>query len=678
MKFKERLQKVLQALGLIDKAKKNELTADDWKNIEASYKKEHGSDLYDDMKESKEQAEKAKAHDEALQLIAEDQETTASEETETEAGGEGGASTEKSEGKTKVDLVSEFRKMKEENSTLKNDLKDQKERVEELSRTVEEDKPKTDRMTVKGFAREHTDKYAFGIEHDIFSTGKRWNRIAVNPKEALVGSPSEDDEKAFKQEVNSFGKSLAARYAHLKKNNRLDPEKLMAGTELDVTEVGDQLGNYYVIRRQDALIAQILTIRTVYDFFPRRYGIQDQEVINNALFEEVSQAWQAGKIFKGSAEIQPETGHVDDASIKLKFEPLVKLERNFLGYLNTEGSDPIKWGMIEWYSLNILKKSVEEQTKRRVLGCYVKPETGTPGKAINSSTGLIYTLIRYIHQNKLNPIDNSAYASYTSSNMYDTVKAYLDVWADLLEDQEMDEYTLVLNERHKPWWLTNIRAKFGTHSDFAGPKSNVFPDYNIPIYWCPGMKKHTFMILTKPGNLQALEYLPGEMLALKFETDFEDVLVRSRWKEGFSSAFVGPKFSSKALLEANSYLNQHIFMNKPVTVIDPDANTIDGSANFWFVTSANTVATAVSALPTGGKPGQVYFLECGSTTNATTISKAGNYAGITANWTPVAVGDYIMFTLNAAGDGVRELERCVNGVRTVNAAVQPTLPEART
>ena len=115
MKFKERLQKVLQTLGLIDKAKKNELNFDDWKKIEASYKETHGSDLYDDMKDDKEQAEKAKAHDEAVKLFAEN----AGEESDEHANkGE-----EQQEEKPKVDLSAEIQKMKDENTSLKNDLK---------------------------------------------------------------------------------------------------------------------------------------------------------------------------------------------------------------------------------------------------------------------------------------------------------------------------------------------------------------------------------------------------------------------------------------------------------------------------------------------------------------------------------------------------------------------------
>ena len=79
---------------------------------------------------------------------------------------------------------------------------------------------------------------------------------------------------------------------------------------------------------------------------------------------------------------------------------------------------------------------------------------------------------------------------------------------------------------------------------------------------------------------------------------------------------------------------------------------------------------------TGAKAGVAYIIECGSTTNATTIAKADKFSTITEAYTPTAVGDYIMVILNSAGKFL-ELERQVGGTRTVNALVQPNLPGVR-
>jgi hypothetical protein len=333
--------------------------------------------------------------------------------------------------------------------------------------------------------------------------------------------------------------------------------------------------------------------------------------------------------------------------------------------------------MIEWFMLGLFQKAVQEQTKRRILGCAVKPETGVAGAAINASTGLIFTLIRYIHQYKLLPFSDVAYDDYDSTTMLDTVNAFLAYWFSKKGDQDKADFTLVLNAEHQAWWIKNVRSAYGLQTDFAGVNVNVVPDYNIPIYWCSSMENRQFIILTKPGNLQALENLPGEMMNVTLQPDFEDVLIRSNLKEGFAAAFVGKKFATPAAIAANDYYLQQIFMNKPSLKIADDSVTLVGATNFWFTTQNNTTAGKKITDIANAKAGQVYIIECGGVTQPQIIEKAAKFANLTAAWTPTAVGDYLMVILNNAGDAYRELERCVGGVRSVNALVQPTLPEAR-
>lgn len=670
--FKEKLMAVLMALGFVEKQKSGKLTKEDMEKVVASYNETHKADFFADMKADQEQAAKAAALDSAMAMLA-------SMTSEDDAGGANTNSQSSASGENPIDVAASIKSLMDKNKELEKTNKEISDKLEIVSKQLEDDNPKTHKMKVEGFASTHTDKHLFGIEHSMFSMDMRCNKLTVNPKLAFEGSaPTEADEKAFQKAVNEYGASLAKRYQFLRENNLLDPKKLMAATEIDLTQVGTELGNYWMVRRQDGLIAQLLTIPTVYDFFPRRYGIQDMEVINNVLFTEVSQGWQKGRVFKGSAKIEPERGHVTDISIKLQFEPLVDLERNYLGYKNTEGSDPIKLGMIEWYSFSILKQAITEQNERKIMGCEVEPETGVAGYAINAATGVFFTVIRYHHRDKMLLFDDAAFSAYDDTDMLATVNAIIDKFLSVKGKQKKEEFTIVLNLEHQPWWIKNVRSEYGKDTDFTGPKLNVVPDYNMPIYWCPGMGTSTFVLITKPGNIQSLENIPGELLALKFETDFEDVLARSRAKEGTSAAFVGPKFSTLADLVANNFVLQQMFMNKPCSILGDDVVALNGATNFWFVTGANSTAgKKITALPTGGEDGQVYILECGHLTNPQSIDKAANYAGLTAAWTPTAVGDYVMFTINAAGDGVRELERKVGGVRTVNKLVQPKLPEAR-
>jgi hypothetical protein len=155
----------------------------------------------------------------------------------------------------------------------------------------------------------------------------------------------------------------------------------------------------------------------------------------------------------------------------------------------------------------------------------------------------------------------------------------------------------------------------------------------------------------------------------------EKVLAWSTWKEGFTASFVGKHFTSAALLQANNYSLQRIFCNKPATTLSDGATTITAGNQFWFLTSNNTAATALTGI-TDAKKGVVYLIECNGNTNATTIAKTGKFADISAAYVPTSVGDYIMVVLNDAGN-FAELERRVGGIRTINAGLQPNVPGAR-
>jgi hypothetical protein len=373
-------------------------------------------------------------------------------------------------------------------------------------------------------------------------------------------------------------------------------------------------------------------------------------------------------------KLEPEMGYVDDAMFKTEFGPMKELERKYIGYLNTDGSDPMKWSMIEWQLLNMYKILVFEQNMCVIRGCYVKPETGVAGSYLNAGTGMIYTLHRYIHEHKLLPHSDESYNDYSESTMLDAVTQFLkDVFNTLDENVTLDSKFLYLNKTHQHWWITCIRAKYGTQTDFKGPDSylNVVPDLGIRIKWVPNLAQHKFMMIQEHGNLQAIEFISGEMLAVDFDREMEQMHAWSTWKEGFSGFIVGKRFNTRAALVENNYSMQTIFMNKPATSLAADATTADADRNYWFITGTNTAATSLTDI-TKAKNGVVYKIETGDTANATRIAKSGKFADITEAWTPTAVADYIMVVLNKAGNFM-ELERCVGGNRTINVDAQPNI-----
>jgi hypothetical protein len=283
-------------------------------------------------------------------------------------------------------------------------------------------------------------------------------------------------------------------------------------------------------------------------------------------------------------------------------------------------------------------------------------------------------------------LTDATYKAYSSSTMLDAAVEFINDSRDSMDDdQTLDEYALYLNANHKTWWLKEIRSTYGLQMDFTGPKSyaNVMPDTDIPIKWVPNLGQTKLMFLQKPGNIQFLEYIPGEMFGVDILQDFEEIIAKSNWKEGCAPAYVGRQFSSIADMDTNNYALQEVFMNKPSVALAKDATTADAANGFWFETIAgdgvvsgeDTVSATITTI-SNAVEGPAYIIEIGSATYPQKIGKTGDFSEISAAWTPTTVGDYIMVYKNAVGKFI-DLERRVAGVRTINTAVQPNVPGAR-
>lgn len=657
--MKKKFYQVLEFLGLRQKFEDKSLSNEEFQSIVAEYQKKYQSMLQDDIAAEK-AAEKSKGLEEENQKLL--NEIYAAIPAGAKENHDG--SHPQQQGNASGDGI----------ITAINNLSKQ---FGELAQRPSEDRPaatatSANILSINGPGT--TSKYLFGIEAPMFDMKHRWNVIAANPRAARsLADPDDETAQAFYKTVQRYGHTLQQRYAYLQENGMLNSKLLEKGEFSNNYEgVGNAgVGNQYIILRQDALIARVLKKRDLTQYFPVRYGIQDRDLLFNAYFGELSQAYQKGEIYKGDMKVENEMGYVDDAMIKMQFGPMKELERMYIAYLNRDGSDPIKWSMIEYCILNELETAQVEQNKRRVRGIYVKPVEGVPGSYLNAGTGIVYTLLRYVHDYSIKPHDDAAYRSYTSANMLDAVQEFIsDVVTSMSEDADISQHVLYLNERHKPWWIKNIREKYGKDQDFTGPGSlvNKVPDTDVPIRWLPYLGSLPLMLLDIPGNIQFIEYIPGEMLSVKMEEQMEMVRAWSTWKEGCGAAFTGRKFQSREAMDKNGYEWQQIFMNLPAASIK---STVDGKNGFWQITDAGTTASTITDI-VNAKTGVAYCIEIGDNTKIVSISKAGKFANITEDWSPSKVGDYIMVTLDNTGN-YRELERCVAGNRTINIAVQPNV-----
>lgn len=668
MNFKEKLTTVLEFLHLKQKFDDKSLSKEEFNAIVAEYQKKYQVTLNDDLaaeqaaQQTAQQAAEFQATLNTIQSVLNSGEPQAANEE-----GEG-AKPAQPQGNATLEGILE---------SIKGMRADFKAMAAQPAPDVPVQTVTASPLSINGFG--NTPQYLFGVEHPLFSMKDRWNQIAANPR-AAAALPEVDEQVdgvAFYKAACGFAKSLKSRYQYLQQNKMLDAPALAAGKYatnyegVDTAGVGDQ----FVVLRQDALIARVLQVRDMTQYFPVAYGYQDRGLVFNAFFDEVSQAYQPGEVFKGGMKIENHMGYVDDAMIKMEWGPMKELERKYIGYLNKEGSDPIKWTMIEYQLLNTLTQAQVEQNKRRMRGIYVKPEQGVAGSYLNAGTGVLYTLLRYVHQYDIKPHTDAEYRSYTQATMLAAVQEFLaDVRSSVTEDMDIDQHVLYLNKNHQAWWIKNVRATYGKDTDFAGPMGalNVVPDTTTHIIWLPYLGQLPFMMLHQPGNIQFLEFVPGEMLSMKMQEQMEQVRAWSTWKEGCSASFTGRRFDTRKAMDDNAWEWQQIFINLFAATI---TDKVDAANGFWQVTGDTTTQDTYTDI-TGAKAGVAYCIEAGVAGHLPKIAKSGKFANISDAFTATAVGDYIMVILGGDGN-FRELERCVGGKRTINKELQPNVPGGR-
>lgn len=668
MNFKEKLTSVLEFLHLKQKFDDKSLSKEEFNAVVAEYQKKYQVTLNDDLaaeqtaQQTAQQAAEFQTTLNTIQSVLNGIETTAATE-----GDEGARQNQPQSNATLEGILESIKGMRADFKAM----------AEKPTPDVPAQTVSASPLNINGFG--NTPEYLFGVEHPLFSMKDRWNRIAANPR-AAAAMPEVDEQVdgvAFYKAACDFAKSLKNRYQYLQQNKMLDAPALAKGTYatnydgVDNAGVGDQ----FIVLRQDALIARVLQVRDMTQFFPVAYGYQDRGLVFNAFFDEVSQAYQAGEVFKGGMKIENHMGYVDDAMIKMEWGPMKELERKYIGYLNKEGSDPIKWTMIEYQLLNTLTQAQAEQNKRRMRGIYVKPEKGVAGSYLNAGTGVLYTLLRYVHQYDIKPHTDEDYRSYTQATMLAAVQEFIaDVRSSVTEDMDIDQHCVYLNKNHQSWWIKNVRTTYGKDTDFSGPMGalNVVPDSTIRIIWLPYLGQLPFMMLHQPGNIQFLEFVPGEMLSMKMQEQMEQVRAWSTWKEGCSASFTGRRFDTKKAMDDNAWEWQQIFINLFAGTI---TDKVDAANGFWQVTGTTTTQDTYTDIA-NAKAGVAYCIEAGVSDHLPKIAKSGKFANLSAAFTATAVGDYIMVILG--GDGsFRELERCVGGKRTINKELQPNVPGGR-
>jgi len=682
--MKDKLLRLAQKMGFIQKMNANKMTSSDWDSLSAAFKTEHGVDLEAALEENKKTASVTQEHQAAIAALFADLDAdgnpikavkedtkdpkkkkdesimppkkTSGDEEEDEDEDEAGKKKETaSKQQSDVNLSEEVGKMRKQ--------------LHEMSITPEASKDVADvgkgskaiALMASGPGTNKT--HLFGIPNNLFAIDKRWNQMAAQRKVKDTNySPSDRD--ALITEFNGYGTELASRFNELFINGQLMP--MLAGN-LDYTGLENDLGDYYQVRRQDAIIDYIIRLDSISRIVPIRYNVQDEEVIVN-VFEgkSYSQSYQSGRVFAGGFTFEPDKAKVVDVMFKFKFSDLKDLERQYIGYLNTNGSDPIKWSFIEWIMVKCATLQHNEVEARRIAGVRVNSTVGKSAYFMYGSDGLLTTLERLKNTNRVYVFDDLLV--YSPSTLLEYVRTFVrKVWR-LKGSVAFRQFKLYMNELDVPDFYEQYREKYGKDSNFNGESLEI-KDFPLPnIVPVPNMGDRKDMWMCPDGTMEIHELVPGEFMNYNFQRDFEELFVMSYKKEG-TFLFAGRKYETKAALLASKGKHTNIFANNPAAALDADATTADALTAESFISSENTAATVLTNIANAVE-GVAYKIACGATGNATSVAKAGSFSLISAAWTPTVVDDYLVVIFDPVDAKFHDIERKVNGVRTVNSAAK--------
>ena len=651
--MKEKFLALAQKLGFIDKVKANQMTSSDWETLSNAFQEENGGlSLSDAIAQMQQTSAISEEHQTALTALM----TSFDRNGQPVATQTAEAALAANE--APVNLAAGITQLKKDNVVLASQAE-----TEPVRRVIPNAAQRSQAVVLGINGPGTTATHLYGITDDVFAMNRPWN-VSASTLSARKENYTKEEKTLLFADFDKYASGVASRYKSLFAAGQI--ADLMAGN-IDYTPLQNDLGDYYRVRRQDAIISFILSRPTVANIWPIRYGVQDEEVVVN-VFEgrSYSQSYQSGRVFAGSYKFEPAKAKVKDVMFKYKFSDLKELEKQFIGDLNKEGSNPMKWSFIEYIMVECAKIQQNEVELRRVKGVRVE---STPGKAAHfmyASDGWLTTKDRYINENRIMVLE--AYKTYTSTTIVDFVRAFVREVFRMRGTGSLEGLALHMNALDGPDFFEGYRNKYGSNNNYTGEKMEV-KDFPLPeIVLVPNMGDRQDMWLAPKGAVEIQELVPGEFFGYYFQQDLEELMVVSYKKEG-TFAFAGRKFATKAELIASKGRHTNIFFTNPVTTLAAGATTADAFVNELFETVNNAGATAFTDF-TNAQEGVAYKLVCSGLTNATSVAKAAKFANITAAYTPTALGHYLKVIYDPATSTYVELERKVGGTVTINTAAK--------
>lgn len=444
--------------------------------------------------------------------------------------------------------------------------------------------------------------------------------------------------------------------------------------KVDYAMLEQDLGEYYRTQKRKELQSFLTKLSSVESIFPLESGVQDREIITNIFLGEFSQADSSNdsdfdKVVKGKYEIQPEEIRMYDVMLAYEFKALKKLEKQWIGYLNKEGSNSIKTSFIEYLLQETAKKLHNEREQRRMKGVRKNPDVNVPGRAMDAADGYF----RYI-SNKINGLQIKPFelGEITPANIGEKIfEGTRQIPQELIDRGDMVLYmpSAMIVEYHK-----YNELHYGTNQDYKANSMFVKEYPDVKIVELKNAGNHRRLVWTIEGNIKTFEHEPGEMLDFRLNIKEWSVTVTSQWKEGLAAVLVGKKWERAQDMDFN---HQFIFASDTDLAgteflpMGQDEATPSALHHKSLVSVPNTAVVAITDI-IDTEVGDIVTLKNGSDDKGIKITKADKFSTISADWTP-EMNDTITLMKRQDGKWI-ELSRKSAGLGVLQFDADATTP----
>lgn len=433
----------------------------------------------------------------------------------------------------------------------------------------------------------------------------------------------------------------------------------------DYSRLQADLGAFYRVPWQDRLQSLLMTLPSLERIFPLESGYQDLATLVNVWLGEFSQADNTASDFdqvvKGNYEFDNETLRMYSVMFAHKFTNLKELERIWIGSLNMEGSNPIKWSFIEYLLAETAKKLHNEREQRRINGVRKDPDLNTPGSAMEAADGL-YEFIRkkvdgFVDVNNGNTvyqIKPFVGGELNVGNIGEKIYQMTSQIPAVVRDS--GNLRLYMPSHMIVWYHKYNEAHYGTNQDYTADIMYVKEYPSVRIVSVPNADNHHRLIWTLDGNIHCFEHLSGEMTRFSLEQQDWTLKVWSNWKESIWARAVGFKYTDKSQMDGSRQLiwcNEYDRPESYFVQAEPDKQP-NATLHTSIQTVANSSTLAITDIE-NEQVGKVITLKCGSTAAGVTIAKSGKFSLLSAAWNP-SEGDWIKLMKRSDGKFI-EIER---------------------